>query len=341
MTGDVASRGARSLRFAGVVGPVARLVATRSLIAVGAGLGAAALGARTEAATDTGGAVDAAAAWLRVPMFLVAVTAVVTTIESWPGFGRDRGAAAAWVLRARLQPVRGTATAAGTGLLIAACALIATALLFENWVRGGQDRPIRAVETLDGPETSVLGAGVTVTLGVPEDSRGRPNTTLEVRARPAFFRGGSLATPPVEVLTADQRLGSITFPDGGGLGRLTLPVGAPAALTLRTVPGSPGFAVLGRGAVQVVREVGRSPRTNAIMTALTAAVPLAAALGLAVLLHAVLGRATLLLSAAGVVLLGFASSASGVPSALAAYARAEQVDPFPFPATRAPDRSPG
>lgn len=341
MTDETALTGPSARRLAGVLGAVARPVAERCLAAACLGLGVAAIGGHAEAATDTGGTVDATAAWLRVPMFVVALTAVVTTVESWPGFGRDRGAAAAWVHRARLRPARGTATAASIGLLIAALVLIATGLLFDGLVRNAPDRAIRAVTPLAGPEAVVLGAGVAETYDVPERARGTPGAILEVRARPAFVRGGALVTPPVEVLAPDRSLGSITFPDGGGLGRLTLQEGTPPRLVLRAVPGSPGFAALGRGTVQIVRDVGRSPAVNAILAALTAAVPAGLALGLAVLLHGVVGRATLLLTAAGIVLLGFASNASGVPAALAAYARAERVDFPTFPATRAPDRGPG
>ncbi len=329
-------------RAAGVLGAVARPVAARTSMAAGLGLVAAWLGATREQPLGASAGVDPTAAWIRLPMFLVAVVAVITTIESWPGFGQDRGAAASWVRRARLWPARGTATAAGTGCLVAAAVLAGTGFLFGTAAGAAAARPIRAVEVLADAGLRVLGGGhASADYDVPTRVAGVAATTLEIRARPAFVPGAAVTMPDLAVRCGGVDLGVMEFPEGGGLGRLALPSGFEAPIRLGVASGQRGFVALGPGAVRLTREVDRSPPTNAVLAALAACWPVGTALGLSVLLHALVGRATLLVVAVGVLLLGFSSGLPGAAKALDAYARAEEVDLSPFTATRAPDRSPG
>ena len=90
-----------------------------------------------------------------------------------------------------------------------------------------------------------------------------------------------------------------------------------------------------------IPRVGGGSADDTVLAALTAVIPAAAALGLAVLLHAAVGRTTLLVVAVGVMLLGFAAGSPGVPEALAAHSRAEEVRLPGFSATRAPEQARG
>ncbi len=338
------NRAARALRHRtlGILGPLLRPVAERTALAAGLGLTLAISGARYEGVGTDRDVVDTSTAWIRLPMFLVVLTAVLTTIDAWPGFGQDRGAAAGFVRRARLWPTRGTTIAATAGLSTAILALCGTGFLFDVLARTRAPRAIHAVHVLCHPGPRVLGMqSAGAAFDVPEAIVGQPATTLEIRARPGFVPGREVATPTITVRCNEEDVGMVTFAPGGGVGRILLPQGWQAPVRLRIEPGQRGLLVLGPAALQLVRESDRSPRINAILAALSAAWPAGAALGLAVLLHAVVGRVTLLVAAMGVVLLGFASDISGVPGALTAYARAQEVTPTPFPATRAPDRAPG
>lgn len=328
-------------RLFGIAAGVLPPTASRTAAAATIGLAVAAIGGRLEQASSTAGAVDGAAAWLRVPMFLVAVTAAVTTIESWPGFGRDRGAAAAWVHRARLRPVRGTAVAAATALAATAVVLAITGVLFAAIVAPGPERGLTAVDVLDGSGPRVLGRAATARFDLPRDLATRPPLTLEVRARPAFVPGQSLAAPALEARAAGVMIGRIEFPHGFGVGRLAIPGDAGSPLELRVASGEAGLLVLGPNAVRLTHDSDRSPRANAVCAALTAMIPASVALVLAVLLHASVGRATLLVLTMGVVLLGFAAGSPGVPDALDAYSRAEEVGLPGFSATRAPEQARG
>ncbi|MDA0932092.1 MAG: hypothetical protein O3C51_01425 [Planctomycetota bacterium] len=341
MSASAATPRATRSRLLGIVAGVLPPVASRTTAAAAIGLAVAAIGGQLERASSAASAVDAASAWLRAPMFLVAVTAAVTTIEAWPGFGRDRSAAAAWVHRARLRPLRGTAVAAATALAATAIALAVTGFLFAAIVDPGPERRLKAVDVLGGTIPRVLGAATAARFDLPPDLAERPTVTLEVRAKPAFVPGQSLTAPALEARAAGVQIGRIEFPHGFGVGRLAVPRDSGSPLELRVASGDAGFLVLGPNAVRLTHDSERSPRANAVLAALTAVIPAAAALGLAVLLHAAVGRTTLLVVAVGVMLLGFAAGSPGVPDALAAHSRAEEVRLPGFSATRAPEQARG
>ena len=189
MSASAATPRATRSRLLGIVAGVLPPVASRTTAAAAIGLAVAAIGGQLERASSAASAVDAASAWLRAPMFLVAVTAAVTTIEAWPGLGRDRSAAAAWVHRARLRPLRGTAVAAASALAATAIALAVTGLLLAAIVDPGPKRRLKAVDVLGGTNPRVLGAATAARFDLPPDLAERPIVTLEVRAKPAFVPG--------------------------------------------------------------------------------------------------------------------------------------------------------
>jgi hypothetical protein len=308
---------ARTLRLAAAIArrALVPVAAAAALGLVGAGL---AIRALPDSRSDP---VDTAAGWLRLPMLLATLAAVATAIEVWPAFGRGRPDAP-WILRLRLGPFDGGATAAFAVAGVLALCLTVVGLTFEPLVRPGASRPVRVAVPLraEGPPRLTRNAPH-LTLRPADEAPVRGADRLEVRTLVGLSAAGEFPAARVRLLVDDRDLGVHELPPAGGLLRVELdgrPVGA-ARIDLE--PGQDLLLWLPENGARLLGPAGVGAAANAVAAALSALPIAALALALAIAGRARLDRAVLHLGAGGASLTAWIAPWSPVPWAVEAYAR--------------------